>query len=379
MNSSDNTRHHSFSPSKLQQFELCPLSWRLTKDLPDEQTEAAAEGTMLHAAVAGVLDEAAREAMTDEQAELVSQCINVLRGEADELKGGVLYERKASLHSGDGTLLTEGTADAVVLSDNGREATVIDWKFGFGKVIEAANNLQLAAYCAAVAQEFGLAKVKGIIYQPRLHSLTDISYDNGNGLFVGAVAKAVERIVARCKAPDAYACPGEEQCRYCRARMNCPALKDALVKVADEPAAADPKESLPALPDRDLSCLYERSLVVSDFCKALQDEIKKRCQANGGECGDFMLKETSGGYDLPTADKVFELVNGVLTAQEFCGICKTTMTALSDLFGRKAQAMGVAPTIKAGKEMLKDLLKEELEQKPPRISVVKKPDAHLHV
>lgn len=379
---SNATYHHEFSPSKLRQFELCPYAYTLTKGLPDVPSEASDEGVMLHAAMQEVIGTGVCKftELDDEQNEALHFCVNVLNGERSNLialhNGGVglrtMAEVPMRLFSADGmvpSLLTEGTADCVVCDADGN-GVVIDWKFGRGEVDAACDNLQLAAYMAMAEQQFALRTVRGVICQPRLHKTSDVYIDDAPS-FARAIADTVAGIIRACKAEGAKPCPGEEQCKYCRGKVNCPALKAAVRETADLAERVD-AAYLPAdITDNELGELYARSLVAEQFCKAIKDELQFRIKQAGQPVGGWAIRETSGGYELPPADKLFEIVNGVLTAREFCGICKTTMNALQDAFARKAQAIGAVPSVKAGKKMLQDLLKEELTPKPPRVSIVK--------
>jgi hypothetical protein len=115
---------------------------------------------------------------------------------------------------------------------------IIDYKDGLG-VVEAYRNPQLEIYAlGALASRTHLPQtVRLTIIQPKLRSkkLEGITY------YDLPVSELLERVPAALKAeaaatddPNAPLVPGEAQCKYCKAKGNCPALQAKLWEMIPE-------------------------------------------------------------------------------------------------------------------------------------------------
>ncbi|MEG0991505.1 MAG: DUF2800 domain-containing protein [Gordonibacter sp.] len=138
-----------------------------------------------------------------------------------------------------------GTADVVVLSEG--ELHVIDLKYGKGVPVSAEDNSQLRLYALGAALKYqiiyGFDFVRMTIVQPRLGSTsTDcLSYAD---LIDWAETYVEPRARAADEGRGEY-CPGEKQCRWCKAKAICRARADANLTAACEDFA------LGALPEAD--------------------------------------------------------------------------------------------------------------------------------
>ena len=171
-------KHHEFSPSRLQQYSMCPGSYWMQKGLPDQPSAAADEGTRLHEAVTtGNVDE-----LTADQVELVNKCLELKQRLIE--KGYTHYgsEVKITVKDSYGNIITEGWADDVFVSyvpgSGGvvEKALAVDYKFGWAKVVEAKENTQTCTYALGLHQLFNCPIVEAMIYQPRLHFLSSYEF-----------------------------------------------------------------------------------------------------------------------------------------------------------------------------------------------------------
>lgn len=227
-------KHFACCPSSLRRRELCPGSYWLEKDLP-EQTSADAEiGTRMHAATALVIQGASSEELlpfadfTAEQWDACHWCADRVR-ELVWPEARVLIEHKFDLrwfHPEIGG----GTADLVLVQDFVR-AIVIDFKFGRAPVPPAGENLQLASYAAGVRNDFDVPEVQVCIIQPAL------AVCQVQSIAPGTERRAIDA-AANALNPDAKPTPSAEACNYCKASGQCPAQiaisKAALEKVKRE-------------------------------------------------------------------------------------------------------------------------------------------------
>ncbi len=132
--------------SGLQLAEFCTMSAELAARHPNT-SPAARKGTDRHSDVANWLTIGTLPTSPEGKALAESDWIP---------PAGVEAEVRATLHDPEGgDVLTEGTADCVWVEDG--VLHVVDWKTGqIENVEEAASNLQIAAYGAAIALARGL-------------------------------------------------------------------------------------------------------------------------------------------------------------------------------------------------------------------------------
>jgi hypothetical protein len=149
--------------------------------------------------------------------------------------GGMLFVEYAvdiSEILGDGQ---GGTADAVILLPAKKQIIVEDLKYGTGEKvyaqIDGEINPQLGLYLLGVLKDMALLghdveTVTGVICQPRLGHLDEHTLTVSE-LYAFA-RKAREAValanIAMVQPDKPYLTPGAKQCRWCRAKANCPAL-----------------------------------------------------------------------------------------------------------------------------------------------------------
>lgn len=314
-------RHATYSPSGSHRWIPCAGSIALEAGLPDTAGRDATEGTAAHELAAMALesgldarayhgriidlDDGSVE-VTDEMIEAVQVYLDLVRSFVAQ--GGELHvEVELPLDSITGEEGAVGTADAVILMPNGT-IVVIDLKYGRGVEVSAVGNPQLMMYALAAVRHFGLVAeitdVVVMISQPRILRVASedrFTVAELEGTFARNVAGAVERCQqaigdfppaadrdARIIWEQAYLEPGEEQCKFCRAKATCPALADAVAdaleaeftdlttesKVEQESLLA---EMVPTaiLPD-DLGAKMAAVPLIEMWCKAIRARAEAR-------------------------------------------------------------------------------------------------------
>lgn len=120
-----------------------------------------------------------------------------------------------------GKPLFPGHPDRVLVYDDW--LAVFDYKFGYLPVTPADGNLQLRAYLAMLSEKYPRPAYYGAIIQPRcyppLHSVVYSPED------IVTARNEIEQIWLRAHIKDAPLHPSPESCRYCRAKLLCPALQ----------------------------------------------------------------------------------------------------------------------------------------------------------
>jgi hypothetical protein len=215
--------------------------------VPDTtESEAAAEGTLLHDAVHQALLSDNRfwaQGLEDEQIEAVEFALEVVDGLAPG-PTRCYIEEQWPLTPVTGEQQAVGTCDVAIVLDNPTRLIVADHKFGRAPV-SAEHNAQLQMYACAIIHELDLHDVQSVelvIIQPRLKSVSRWSTTLEDLVeFAGEVATAV------FDHGDGEYNPGEVQCKYCARAGKCEAQDNAaLASVVDDFPVIDSSDRLTA-------------------------------------------------------------------------------------------------------------------------------------
>lgn len=357
------TKHHVFSPSTLERREACPASYKLEEGLPSFDTENSKEGTSKHAVTSDLItafvegkplpavDDADVKAAFDKFSEILR-----------EIPGNdfqIFAERKLS-YKFCGLEVYNGTADVVIITPE--KVVVIDWKFGHKEVTEAANNPQGAAYALAAMQEFDRNVADVHFYNPVIRQHSNYTFEGMEG-----IRDYVMGVIAECKRDSAPAVAGEKQCRYCKAAYygTCPAYAEFAAKVMVISQKLDALPTLSEVPDSFLCELAGKFKVVAKFADRVTEEIKARC-AEKGACGNYVLKTTSGGKEIPDINAAFNALSSVFKAEEFLTYCKVSEPALRKAYVSKMIERCKCKSLKEGEKMFAETMGDLIQQKAPR-------------
>lgn len=363
--------HAEFSPSKLDQYFLCPYSWQY-RDVQEAESEAAREGELLHCGIAdmiaGCADPECYSGFSEEQMEMIHDCyVSYLEAKSTFVDPEIGVEERLVLRDGDGSEITWGTADCCGFK--GDSGFLIDFKFGRIEVPRPEENLQLLTYATALCQRFHLKTVEMWIVQPRLHKRLHYTF-NFDEVGIGVILH-VKMIIEGCKKENPRVTPGVSQCRYCAGKSSCPAMRgkfEALQK------AEMRSEDLKTLDIGTLAKLYDASQVVSQFIDMIETEFKLRLE-QGGDYKGYALKRTSGGFKCPSPAVVFDRLQDVLTPAQMIGVCSCTLTKVKTAYAESAVAQGRFKTKKAAIDALMDTLEDVLIPNADRVSIVHTPEA----
>lgn len=248
--------HAFLSPSGAPGWTRCLAKpWR-EKDLPDQSSEAAAEGTAAHFLLEQCLltnvDAAhfhgsvilVSDAYTGfhvqgqypvgpDMTREIQKVLDLARSDAD---GATIYsEQVLPIGQFTGEEGATGTCDMVTVK--GKTIRIRDLKFGRGVQVFAQDNEQLLLYGGAALDEFEMLSefdtLELCIDQPRLNHFDMSTMPVSEAR--ERLADIREKAVLILKGEDGLtATPGDKQCKFCRAAATCPERTAFTTKIITE-------------------------------------------------------------------------------------------------------------------------------------------------
>ena len=322
--------HAKLSPSGAHRWMACPGSVVLEAEYPDSGSDYAREGSAAHELAAIVLEEDGDRAsnyvgkkvefydgddpvlweVTEDMARHVDDYVKLVREYAQG--GTLMVEQRLGIGHITGEEGAKGTSDVVIVK--GGELIVMDLKFGMGVKVDAAENPQLQLYALGALNEFDMLAdfhtITMVIHQPRLNHVSEWSIPVAQlqefGLEAMAAANitrdAEEVLEKNDKLDWMYLNPGEKQCKFCKAKADCPALRAEITEVVGGSAAASIEEFAEFMPetidmqtgDNYLPIAMSKVELVEQWCKAVRAEVERRLFA-GQKVDGYKLVEGKRG------------------------------------------------------------------------------------
>jgi hypothetical protein len=316
----------------------CPGSVTLEADIPDTSSAYAREGTAAHELAAMVLEDPASHAsdyvgkkiafndhgedvlwlITKDMAEYVDDYVKFVRERAE---GKILHvECRLSIGhitSEDGAT---GTSDVVIIDREQEAIEVIDLKYGMGVRVDAEHNAQMQMYALGALYEYELISdfswVTMVIHQPRLNHVSEWNIPVDQLLRFGDEARlAADKV--RWEEPTFNA--GEKQCRFCKAKATCPALRAEITEIVGGVATLDdfiPETVDSQTGDNYLPMAMSKVGLVEDWCKAVRAEVERRLLAGQTVDGYKLVEGRKGNRAWSDEDAVEKLFKSFRLRQE---------------------------------------------------------------
>lgn len=329
------TTHAKLSPSGADRWMACFGSVVLEDGIYDEGSDYAKEGTAAHEMAQLVLESGSADAdkyigkraengveMTEDMANNIMIYVGNIREYA---KGNeLMIEQRLSIAHLTGEDDAKGTSDAVILTVD--ELQVHDLKYGRGLKVDAEQNKQLMIYALAALREFELVgefkRVRLVIHQPRLQHLSewDCTVDELREFAAKVTSAAYECGTAAEMKPhinieswgEQYLNPGEKQCRFCKAKADCPSLRDHVLNTVtdtfvdlDKPIAPIVEERLTASYDnRILANLLGALDLIEGWCKSIRSKADGELRAGHDVPGYKLVQGRKGARAWSSEDEV---------------------------------------------------------------------------
>lgn len=321
--------HAKLSPSGAHRWLRCPGSVVLEAAYPDTTSIYAREGTAAHELAAIVLEtdeinaqryvdlqiefddhgEEVSWLVTQDMADYVDDYVKLVR----ELAQGnmLLVERRVSISHLTGEAGATGTSDVVIVDTTGRNLTVVDLKYGMGVRVEAEENPQLMMYALGALHDYDVLgdfeTVSMYIHMPRLNFVSEYHIPVQELLSAGDDIRRGAEVCREAETADEedlaeFLEPGEKQCRFCKAKATCRALRADMTDVVGGEAACTIDEFAEFLPevvdsqtgDNYLPMAMSKVALVEDWCKAVRAEVERRLFA-GQKVDGYKLVEGKRG------------------------------------------------------------------------------------
>lgn len=276
--------HARFSPSSLHRLSKCPASLMEAESRPpQEATEFAARGTLLHEYVVRARKKGPtviQELKDREDRYHILACLEYIDKLVLTCKKmhSVELEKKVSLENF-GLPQIWGTADVVMLDYYARKVHVVDWKFGKGIQVFAQNNQQGLAYLAGAAAEYqNFHDFTFHIVQPTKKHVDSFNITRED------LEKHVEYVfkatVVKCLDKNPKYFPSNEACQWCPAKVDCVARKEHNESIAKKIFFA--KAKLPRVPKEELAEILSMEKDIKAYLKDIKDYAFGQLKNNKG-------------------------------------------------------------------------------------------------
>lgn len=367
--------HALLSASGAHRWLLCTPSAKLEEQFPDTTSEAAREGTLAHELAelkvrnyfnpadiskrklnAQIKKMKENELWQDEMLGHTDTYIDYIRDVSIKLPSRpyVAVEKRLDLSA----YVPEGfgTADCIMLQ--GVDLFVLDFKYGKGVPVSAEENPQMMLYALGAYRAYcflyPISRIHMAIIQPRLDNISEWECTLNDLLKFGQ--RVSERAALAAKGAGDF-CPGEKQCRFCRAKQRCRARADHNVRMAFSP---DKGKMPPLITNEEVGRYLSEGEDVAKWLSDLKEWALAECLA-GKQVPGWKAVEGRGSRDWTDMDAAFEK------------LAKSGVTEEAMLWEKKPLTLAQVEKM-VGKKDFQDAVGEFVIKKPGKPALVKESD-----
>jgi len=355
-------RHGLPSASAFERLVECPPSHQMALGIADTESAAAASGTRIHAVLAGEADistlssdEEQTHDMCRHQADaLIAEYITGTDTETlTEVRLGLTHFGRAVVVSNKAqqSLRFTGQADLIII--DGTHALIIDYKTGRGDTADAVDNHQLMALAALVSLYRPITSATVAIVQPWAGKPTVAQYDTETLRAAEAKLISTLNLAEQATAVDAVA---GNHCKWCRAKMVCPAFQSAALSVTDSIIPDTISGTDEQVKAQIFSRMGDHSSMSNEMMIRIQEggrkfmewflvahdlELRRRIAA--GEIDGYSLRERKGRRSVSDVTTVFSRLSAHgVTGDAFAAECSVPLGSVKTLIKQSTNAKGKA-------------------------------------
>lgn len=343
------------SASNAQADALCSGRHLAQKGLPDQQSEDAAFGDVIHKALADSGDITKLNALTLEQREVFDQCREIEKkliaqflpeaGENNDPKNRIrIFREKRLWVMVDGKW--EHSAKPDMVARCGPRGLVVEYKSLPGDVPDSPLNLQLRDQVVLASGTYLLNEIAVAIIQPLVTMTPQVTVYTADHI-KQAESQMFER-VRRSNDPKSLRVAGEVQCKFCKAKRQCPEYQTfaggsvpAMLSILDVPIAQWTPEQ------RAVFC--DRLSVAQKWLDDAKEFVKEGLSRDPNFCPGWALRPGNKRETIKDPQAVFDrfaTIGG--TVQQFMKTVTVRKEALREavnaLTGAKGKSLDAAIT-----------------------------------
>lgn len=283
------TQHAKLGASSSERWINCPASVKACENIPNTNSNYAAEGTAAHELAEKCLMTITPAknyigltinnfVVTADMSMHVQNYVDYVTAISDVLMSEQRVDFSRWVHDG------FGTADAIAIDEKNKTLHVIDLKFGQGVAVYAQSNTQAQLYALGaydmLSHIYEIDFITMHIHQPRIANVTNWTITVDELLEFGEFVKKRAEIALSNNPPFN---PTEKACMWCAAKSTCGALaqKTFDVVTADFSIVNDPKllpvESL--TPER-VAQIIDNLPLIESWIKSVKDHAYNLANAN---------------------------------------------------------------------------------------------------
>lgn len=350
------------SASAFERLVECPPSHQMALGIEDTESAVAASGTRIHAVLAGEADISTLSSDEEQTHDMCRHQADALIAEhitgtdvdtLTEVRLGLTHFGRAVVVSNKAqqSLRFTGQADLIII-DNGH-ALIIDYKTGRGDTADAVDNHQLMALAALVSLYRPITSATVAIVQPWAGKPTVAKYDTE--MLREAEAKLISTLNTAEVATPADAVAGNH-CKWCKAKMHCPAFQSAALSVTDSINAESISGTDEQVKAQIFSRMGDHSSMSNEMMIRIQEggrkfmewflvahdlELRRRIAA--GEIDGYSLRERKGRRSVSDVTTVFSRLSAHgVTGDAFAAECSVPLGSVKTLIKQSTGAKGKA-------------------------------------
>lgn len=306
--------HSQVGASSAHRWMACPGSVKLSEPYEDIETDYAKEGTHAHdlaeyrlRKATGQLEKGAIPVEPYDQAmsDYVDVYVNIVLAELnrcsakDNREIKLHVEERVNINAVDPRLY--GTVDAMFHCAAEQRTYIFDLKYGKGVYVDVEDNPQLLYYGLGAYHYHFPRTVKIHIIQPRLENVDFMLYSAADmENFEEKLTRALWEVDNN---PDSFV-PGEKQCKFCKAKGECPALATKYISMLTdkEPFEIELKNAF-RMDLEDIGKIFMHKTEIISYLDALEGIATYHLKKGDHVRGCKLVERNGGGVWKDTKTK----------------------------------------------------------------------------